>query len=127
MPSLHERAKDLFLAALSHSPADRQARLAEACAGDEELRREVESLLAFHDEDQAEGGSAIAGSSVDRPKSETRPHTGPAAFGPGDVFAGRYRMVTRIGRGGMGDVWRADDLVLQTAVALKLLHSNDSA
>ena len=41
---------------------------------------------------------------------------------PGDVFAGRYRMITRIGRGGMGDVWRADDLVLGTSVALKLIR-----
>src|SRR4051812_14624709 len=40
----------------------------------------------------------------------------------GDVFAERYRMVTRIGQGSSGDVWRADDLVLQTPVALKLLH-----
>ena len=32
-------------------------------------------------------------------------------------------MIARIGRGGMGDVWRADDLVLGTPVALKLIHS----
>ena len=37
------------------------------------------------------------------------------------MFAGRYRMVARIGRGGMGDVWRADDMVLDTPVALKLI------
>ena len=47
----------------------------------------------------------------------------PDLFKPGDVFAGRYRMITRIGRGGMGDVWRADDLVLETPVALKLIHA----
>jgi tetratricopeptide (TPR) repeat protein len=44
-------------------------------------------------------------------------------FTPGEVFAGRYRMIARIGRGGMGDVWRADDLVLRTPVALKVIYS----
>ena len=45
-----------------------------------------------------------------------------AIFSPGDVFANRYRMVIRIGRDEMGDVWRADDLVLETPVALKVIH-----
>ena len=44
-------------------------------------------------------------------------------FVPGYVFAGRYRMITRLGHGGMGEVWRADDLVLQTPIALKLIYS----
>ena len=39
------------------------------------------------------------------------------------MFAKRYRMITRIGHGGMGEVWHADDLVLQTPVALKLMYS----
>ena len=43
------------------------------------------------------------------------------------MFAGRYRMIARIGRGGMGDVWRADDLVLETPVALKLIDSTGPA
>ena len=47
----------------------------------------------------------------------------PDPFHPGALFAGRYRLIARIGRGGMGDVWRADDLVLETPVALKIIHS----
>ncbi len=47
----------------------------------------------------------------------------PLLLAPGDLLADRYRLVARIGRGGMGDVWRADDLVLRTPVALKLLHA----
>jgi len=42
---------------------------------------------------------------------------------PGYVFANRYRMIEQIGRGGMGEVWRVDDLVLQTPVALKLINA----
>jgi serine/threonine protein kinase/tetratricopeptide (TPR) repeat protein len=108
MSSLHERAGELLLAALSRPAAERDAFLVEACRDDEELLREVGSLLLFH-----EGGRTSA---VD-PFAERRD------FSAGDVFAGRYRMIVRVGRGGMGDVWRADDLILGTPVALKLIHS----
>lgn len=47
-------------------------------------------------------------------------------FVPGVVFAGRYRMVARLGQGGMGEVWHADDLVLGAPVAIKLLHSTSA-
>src|SRR5688572_12470415 len=106
MSSLHQRAKDVFLAALERPRDERRAFLAEVCPGDDALRREAESLLAFHEEDEAA-------------------EQGDATFAAGDVFAGRYRMIARIGRGGMGDVWRADDLVLNTPVALKLLYSTE--
>jgi hypothetical protein len=45
-------------------------------------------------------------------------------FLPGDVVAGRYRMVGLIGRGGMGEVYRADDLKVGQAVALKFLPAD---
>ena len=112
MSSLHQRAKDVFLAALARPPADRAAFLAEAC-GD---RRGL-----------AAGSRVAAG--ISRREAARRRHgcrTPPTAvFAPGEVFAGRYRMIARIGRGGMGDVWRADDLVLETPVALKLIDSTD--
>src|SRR5262252_464339 len=104
MSSLHQRAKDLFLEALDRPKGDRAAFLAKACEGEPDLFREVESLLAFHEE----SGPV-----------ESEPDA--ASFAPGEMFARRYRMVTRIGRGGMGDVWRADDMVLNTPVALKLI------
>ncbi|MGE3521030.1 MAG: protein kinase, partial [Vicinamibacterales bacterium] len=125
MVPLHERAKDLFLAALELPSRDRERFVADRCGTDAELYREVASLLTFHEES---GGAPFS------PGEDSTGHPDDRAgelvssrFNPGDVFAGRYRMVTRLGRGGMGDVWRADDLVLETPVALKLIQSTGSA
>ena len=114
MPSLHERAKDVFLSALAQPPADRPVFIADACGTDTSLRAEVESLLAFHEETgRTDGG-------------DSRTTVSSARFSPGDLFGARYRMITRLGRGGMGEVWQAEDVVLGTSVALKLIASSDS-
>ena len=44
-----QKVKELFHAALEHEPVERTAFLIQACAGDEAVRREVESLIAAHE------------------------------------------------------------------------------
>ncbi|WP_093713262.1 serine/threonine-protein kinase [Actinacidiphila alni] len=51
--------------------------------------------------------------------------TAPAGSPPRDVVAGRYRITGRLGRGGMGTVWRAEDELLHRPVAVKELHLGD--
>jgi len=46
---------------------------------------------------------------------------GPSRFAPGAIIGGRYRLVALLGRGGMGEVYRADDLTLDQPIALKFL------
>jgi tetratricopeptide (TPR) repeat protein/tRNA A-37 threonylcarbamoyl transferase component Bud32 len=101
-----ERAKELFDEAL-RVPTDRRATfLAEACRGDETLRQEVESLVASDEE----AGSFLGA------------HPGGRAF-PSDR-AGPYRLIDLVGRGGMGDVYRAvrDDDHFKKIVAVKLVR-----
>ena len=51
----------------------------------------------------------------------------PDGYAPGAIIAGRYRLVALLGRGGMGDVYRADDLTLDQPVALKFLPAGVAA
>jgi eukaryotic-like serine/threonine-protein kinase len=117
MSTVHKRARALFRTVMARPAANRALYLASICGDDLELKRAVERLIARYEAEESTVGWLDPDGARDLTGSESDP------FLPGYVFADRYRMVDRIGQGGMGEVWRADDLVLKTPVALKLIHA----
>ena len=106
------RIEELYHAALARSAADRAAFLAAACAGDEELRRDVESLLASDERAEA----LLAESAMHAAAANAATLVGRQL--------GAYRVIAAIGAGGMGEVYRARDTALGRDVALKLLPAD---
>jgi len=114
-----DRIKEICADALELAPAERPPFLDRACQDDDSLRAEVESLLA---------GDEVAGSFLRGPVlGKANEAHGAPALSAGDTLSGRFRIVRFIGRGGMGEVYEAEDSVLPERVALKTIRPEIAA
>ncbi|HKQ75211.1 MAG TPA: protein kinase [Blastocatellia bacterium] len=120
-PERWQKIHELFEAALDRPVEDRAAFLEGACAGDEEMRRRVEDMLA------ADARNDLL---MDRPAYQAigafEPSNSP--LDDSESFSGEmigvYRLIKELGRGGMGTVYLAFDTRLGRRLALKLLPSH---
>lgn len=112
---LWSRIKAAFGQLVEQSPERRAALLSELCQGDVEVQSEVERLLAGHD---AMGGFLEGTPSITAGREAS-------LLQSGEVVAGRYEIIALLGRGGMGEVYEAQDRELKERIAIKMIVYED--
>ena len=113
-PERLQQIEELYHSIREREPSAREAYLAESCSGDQELRREVESLLAESDSRELLNKPALEILAGVLANPDHRPRLAPGRrLGP-------YEIVELIGEGGMGAVYRAKDSRLRRDVAIKV-------
>jgi serine/threonine protein kinase len=100
------RVEELYHRAVERNERERTTLLDQECAGDNELRREVEALLA---------GQKRAETFLEEP---------PAGRLAAGIRLSNYELLEHVGSGGMGDVYRARDTKLNRSVAIKFLSAD---
>jgi serine/threonine-protein kinase len=115
-PERWQQIEQIYQAALDHDLTERSRFLDEACAGDTQLRAEVESLLSAHRPDDR----FLESGALDVAARALAEHATRATAGQ---RLGPYELVALIGAGGMGEVWRALDPGLRRLVAIIILRA----